>query len=406
MTAEMTAARTAPLPAGPNALAPGRRAGVLSRAQAGLTMIELMVSMTIGLLIVGAVLYVYLGSRGAYRTSKSTSRIQEAGRFGTDAILRDVRQVGYVGCGSRISLQTYAAPQINEVANPPPLPVTSPPPWTLSSLGQWILGYSAVSYVPGAAVSWPPPAGLAIPRVAGDVLALPIVTSAPLMMVKDPDPAIPAIFLANNCGKITTDALLMVSSCTMAAVLRVSNAPDTTAASCPAAGVVPGGVEFDHKAMDVNGKTVNGNPPNNSTALTLPLDPAVTMAAMPSVVGFDLVNYYVGQFPGNVRPPALYRYSAVAGAPEEIIDHVENLCAVYGVGGAGNVVFQTADQVSANNAWPNVVSVRFSLMVAGDELGAVDAPQTLPFCGTNITAPDTRLRQVFTATAALRDRLQ
>ncbi|SPE32877.1 conserved hypothetical protein [Burkholderiales bacterium] len=370
-------------------------------------MVELMVSMTIGLLIVGAVLYVYLGSRGAYRTSKSTSRIQEAGRFGTDAILRDVRQVGYIGCGSRISLQTYAPPQINEIANPPPLPVTSPPPLTMSSLGLVVLGYSATSYQPGAAVSWPPPPGLTIPRTAGDVLVLPIATSAPLAMVRDPDPAIPAIFLANNCGKITTDSLLMVSSCTMATALRVSNAPDTSPAACPANGaVVAGGVEIDHRAQDVNGNTVNGNPPNNSTALTLPLQPALTMTAMPSVQAFDEVSYYVGQFPGNVRPPALYRYSAVVGAAEEIIDHVENLCAVYGVAGGGNILFQTADQVSLNNAWPNVVSMRVSLMVAGDELGAVDAPQTLPFCGVNVTAPDTRLRQVFTATGALRDRLQ
>jgi type IV pilus assembly protein PilW len=395
---------TAPLPAAIGARTPSRCGG----AQAGLTLVELMVSMTIGLLIVGAVLYVYLGSRGAYRTSKSTSRIQEAGRFGTDAILRDVRQVGYIGCGSRISLQSYAPPQINEIANPPPLPVTTPPPLTMSQLGLVVLGFSASSYQPGAAVSWPAPPGLTVPRTAGDVLVLPITTSAPLGMVKDPDPTVPAIFLANNCGgKITTDSLLMVSSCTMATVLRVSNAPDTTATACPANGaVVAGGVRVEHGAVDVNGKTVNGNPPNNSTALTLPLQPALTIAAMPSVQAFDEVSYYVGQFPGNVRPPALYRYSAVAGAAEEIIDHVENLCAVYGVAGAGNVVFQTADQVSQNNAWPSVVSVRISLMVAGDELGAVDAPQTLPFCGANITAPDTRLRQVFTATGALRDRLQ
>ncbi len=373
--------------------------------QRGLTLVELMVSITIGLLIVGAVLYVYLGSRGAYRTSKSSSRVQEAGRFGLDAMMRDVRLTGFIGCGSRVSLANFQPQQIYQIANPP---------LNFSTPQQAILGYAATSYAASGTVpSWSPPATLQVPWYRGDVLTLRVSTGTPALMAKDPDPAIPAIFLANNCSRIKTGDYVLVSSCTMTTVLRVSNAPPATPDACTGTNVP---VEIDHAATAVNGKIVNGNPPLNSTAL-LPPGPGPTSVlstrARASAQPFDEVTYYVGQLAG--RPaPALYRYSAANEASEEIIDHVENMSIVYGVdAGGGNVVFSTADQVTAAGEWDKVISVRVSLLAVGDELGAVDPGQTLAFGALNASiAPatlsftDTRLRQVFTATGALRDRLQ
>jgi len=382
----------------------------------GLTLVELLISITIGLLIVGAVLYVYLGSRGAYRTSTSTSRVQEAGRFGLDAILRDVRQAGFIGCGSRLSPATFQPQGIYQIANPP-LGFTAP--------AQAVQGYAATTYQSGASTPWPLAPALKVQWYAGDVLVLRVAVGAPVMLARDPDPTIPAIFLGNNCGRIKTGDYLLVSSCTMATVLRVANAPDASAASCPAApAVVAGGVEVDHGATDVNGNTVNGNAPLKLTALVPPSQPPLSLAGLPTAQAFDEVSYYVGRIPG--RAPALYRYSATAataaatvGLAEEIIDHVENMSVSYGIApvAGGAVVYQDAATVQAANGglgnWGNVISVRISLLAAGDELKAVDAPQSIPFgpssggtSATTLTAPDTRLRQVFTATAALRDRLQ
>ena len=76
-------------------------------------------------------------------------------------------------------------------------------------------------------------------------------------------------------------------------------------------------------------------------------------------------------------------------------------------------MFESAAAVTAANAWPNVVSVRVSLIAVGDQMGIAPAAQSFPFHGAGTggtpvtwTAPDTRLRQVFTVTATLRDRLQ
>ncbi|HYA76308.1 MAG TPA: PilW family protein [Burkholderiaceae bacterium] len=377
------------------------RAQGLSHNQRGLTLVEMMVSVAIGLLVVGAVLYVYMGSRGAYRISKSTSRVQEAGRFGMDAIMHDVREAGFIGCGSRMSLATYQAMAINQVAVPP---------MTLASGAQAIGGYSASSYAPGSTNPWPQPNGISPPWLSGggDVLVLRVATASPVMMVADSNTATPAIYVGDNCAGVTTGDYVLASNCTSAAMLRVSNAPATPAAACTGTGApVPGGVEIDFAPTDVNGNPVNTNAGPA---------PSFSYSTLPSAQRFDEYTYYVGQMPFR-QWPALYRYSLRAGAAEEIIDHVQAMSVYYGVdpGGGGAVQYQSAAQVQAANGgagnWANVTSVRVQLLAAGDDQGVADLPRpALAFGPPNtppaFVPPDTRYWQLFTATAALRNRLQ
>lgn len=70
------------------------------QGQYGLSLIELMISMALGLLVILAVTYVYAGSRTNYRHQESFSAVQEAGRIALETISRDVRMAGYPGCGN------------------------------------------------------------------------------------------------------------------------------------------------------------------------------------------------------------------------------------------------------------------------------------------------------------------
>lgn len=68
---------------------------------AGVSLIELMVSLLIGsLLIVGAVT-VYMQSRNTYRTTDAASRLQETARYALDVIEPDVRMAGFWGLTNR-----------------------------------------------------------------------------------------------------------------------------------------------------------------------------------------------------------------------------------------------------------------------------------------------------------------
>lgn len=71
------------------------------RLMAGVSLIELMVSLVIGsMLIIGAVT-VYMQSRNTYRTNDAAARLQETARYAMDVIEPDVRMAGYWGLTNR-----------------------------------------------------------------------------------------------------------------------------------------------------------------------------------------------------------------------------------------------------------------------------------------------------------------
>lgn len=69
---------------------------ILSK-QRGVTLVELMVGMVIGLFILGATASVYLANREAYRTADIASRLQENGRIALRVITEDLQMAGFMG---------------------------------------------------------------------------------------------------------------------------------------------------------------------------------------------------------------------------------------------------------------------------------------------------------------------
>lgn len=63
--------------------------------QGGLTLVELMVAITLGLLITAVVGYLFVGSFSTYRTQSDSARLQETARFVMDLMGRDIAQAGY-----------------------------------------------------------------------------------------------------------------------------------------------------------------------------------------------------------------------------------------------------------------------------------------------------------------------
>lgn len=84
--------------------------------QKGLSLIELMISMTLGLLIILAVTYVFAGSRANYRHQEALSAVQESGRIALESLTRDIRMAGYPGCGSLTFLQ-HLSPGVSGFSN-------------------------------------------------------------------------------------------------------------------------------------------------------------------------------------------------------------------------------------------------------------------------------------------------
>ncbi|MGQ0620029.1 MAG: PilW family protein [Panacagrimonas sp.] len=62
----------------------------------GFSLVELMISMAIGLLVLAGVATVFLGSRQTYRTQDSMGQVQESGRFLSYLMVPYVRQAGFL----------------------------------------------------------------------------------------------------------------------------------------------------------------------------------------------------------------------------------------------------------------------------------------------------------------------
>lgn len=63
--------------------------------QRAFTLIELMVTMLIGVLLLGGIVVVFVSSQNSVREAQDLSRLQENLRFASDFVVRDVRNAGF-----------------------------------------------------------------------------------------------------------------------------------------------------------------------------------------------------------------------------------------------------------------------------------------------------------------------
>lgn len=74
------------------------KAGSAEPGQAGFSLIELMVAMTLGLILVLGVSHLFLGSKRSFVLQQQLAVAQENARFVLTRISRDLRQAGLFGC--------------------------------------------------------------------------------------------------------------------------------------------------------------------------------------------------------------------------------------------------------------------------------------------------------------------
>ena len=73
----------------------------LRRHSAGMTLIELMVALAIGMFLMVGAVRVFMQGRTTFRVTESVSRLQENGRFALDAVEPDIRMAHFFGLTAR-----------------------------------------------------------------------------------------------------------------------------------------------------------------------------------------------------------------------------------------------------------------------------------------------------------------
>lgn len=356
------------------------------RKQRGLTIIELMVSLAISLIVLSALTYIYVSSRGSYRTNEGLARVQENGRFAMDWLSREIRGAGYYGCVSRGPAPVVIARQFNGFAMGLQAVAGYEWPGTDGQIPAWVATGTA--------------GGKPSNYLRGDVLLLSGMIGTAARILDDNPKAINANIKVDRCIGLKQDDLVLATNCARSTIFRITNNPEpTNANNCP----IAGSGSFN---------TVTDAADNNFND-EFRLNPPYLVSSQAILFKFGAYAYYIGSNPAG--RPALYRTNmdlASTTPTEEVVENIENMDLLFGEDTDGDGFadqYRNAAQV-AN--WQNVVSVRVTMVAVSPDAGATNKPQNYYFGANNAgtavawdTKNDLRLRQVFSSTVAIRNKL-
>ena len=364
------------------------------RRQRGVTLVELMIAMVLGLVLIAGIIQVFLGNRQTYQFNEDLARIQENARFAIDTLNYRTRMAGYLGCIADI-----------DVFNNLDVPDDD----ATFALGEAIRGFEATGTGPGQALNLPAAAGTTAdwgPNVDAALFPAgnPPLTGSDIFLVRNvstestalvpPYQQSAGVFTDAEVDEYARGDILVVTDCQKASLFQVTgNPPGPSSQSV--------GIRVNHSS--------DGVPQPGNDVVVWPSNQQYTAGSELSRMESYMFYVAIGQDGG----PALFQRRLVRVGTnavlqsEELVDGVENMQVLYGVDLNGNLAvdeYRTANNVAD---WEQVASVRISLLMrAPQEYGTETDSQLYDVNGTRVQAPDDRrLRQVYTTTVTIRNRM-
>ena len=324
----------------------------LRKTQLGIGLVEILIAMLLGLVLVGGILQMFSSSQQTHRVHEATSRMQESGRMALEVIARDVRMADFWGCAS----------DLNNVVN---------------NLNNAAAGF--VDFKAGGVDGTDGGSG-------ADTLILRGGFNTGLNVQPPYGPQASAQIKVSTDNGLSQSDILFVSDCTNADIFQVTNMnPDGS-------GVLVHNTGSTTEPGNYN--VTNPGCPGGGNAHCL----SKVYGADASIFRVQQITYTIAT--GSEGEPALFRNG------DEFLDGVEDLQVLYGEDtdgtGAANY-YVPANQVVDMGA---AVSIRFAVITRSQNDNLTGgATQSYDVLGATRTAPDTRLRQTYMSTVAVRNRL-
>jgi type IV pilus assembly protein PilW len=361
--------------------------------QSGLSLVELLIAMALGLLLTLGVTQIYLGSSVTYRQTQGFAHAQESSRFVSAILTPALRSAGSFGCLPQANrpLDSEIDPQLNTDLN-----LTVP-------LGEALRGWEYTGTGPNDSIT-----------LAGGALATP---SAGNWASGTAGTNLPA----SLAGRVVTNSDVVIVNAITPTPATVNAVTGTTGTSISLTGA--SGINVNHVVLATSdassGACFSGglfqnsdDAPDSSITMAGGNTPGLSYGPDTRVYEFTQMAYYIGQ--GTNGEPALFRrLMTPLEDPQELISGVETFQILYGIKSAGsnNAAddYVTADQVAPND-WNSVVSVRFSVMTRSpDDVLDEENDRSFNILGSEVTQAsngDRRARLVSVGTTALRRILQ
>lgn len=354
----------------------------------GVSLVELMIAMLLGLVLIGGIIQVFIGNRVTYAFNEGLSRVQEHGRFALDHVAYTTRMAGHSGCISDIPVHS----NLND-------PNAFRDDIRNGLRGHEFIGtgpnqtYDAPAGVPvpsGNGDDWAPPlppelVGLVIP--GSDVLVVRGVSGVSNPLVA-PFSTSAQLFVAEP-HEFLQGQILVVTDCQKASIFQLTGITG-----------VGFGVNLNHSGQ------ATFDPGNASPLL------AQSYGLGSEVAALDASAFYIGV--GSDAGPSLFQLrlqrlndSISAFQPEELVEGIDTMQVRYGLDTDNDGQIDTWSVAAPGLDWESVLAVEVALLARStEEYGTETDTATYTLSGTRFNpADDRRMRQVFSTTIGVRNRL-
>lgn len=330
----------------------------LRTRQGGMSLVELMIAMVIGLVIIGGAVQIFIANKRTHNVQQAMSRIQENGRFAMFQLTGSLRMTGYSGCRNIVDL-----PAPNVIAD---TDKDKNPDDVQFEPGSVLQGFEAGS-------GWPDKPA-AVTHVGGsDVITLRHASGNGASLTGNTDPNNANIQVDRIPKDTEAGDTLMITDCEDMDIFAATNVS--------------------------NGKKKRTIAHSNKGNVTNKLSKIYGPDAR--VLKLHETTYFLGENPEG--RPALYR-TRIDGAAEELVAGIEDMQILYGEDIDNDRAVDTFRSADAVGDWSGVQSVRISLLArSSGPAGPEEIPYT--FNGVKVDSPgDRRLRKSFATNVAIRNR--
>jgi type IV pilus assembly protein PilW len=391
---------------------------ISARRSTGVSLIELMVAITIALLLTLGLIQIFGATRTSSQMQDGLSRVQENGRFATQFLQRQLRMVGFMGCGSDTGRITQAGFVNHFALYGGDVPDGSPYRFQRSIEAFTAGSMAAPSELPASLDIIDGTDVLILRTLSEDsvpVLGISKTGTVLSVQIGTPDtPFLPAdgeqaILAMQNCRSVdvfagtVTGSTIEIDGAASPNIYLDPTVTDCGAAACP----------WDYRISNafLTAKPIVG--PSRLNAEMHRMEYIALYVAPSSTTGI----------PG-LHMLRLKREGVDLSSPEELVEGVENMQLRFGydenqpsVGAIGS--YRTAAEIAAmgateadvDQAWRGVLSVRVALLVRSPDRATIGSTEdgsdrTYRLIDTDVTAdPPGFMREVYETTIALRNRL-
>ncbi len=335
---------------------------ILNKRQKGMSLIEVMIAMVIGLLLLSGAMTMFMSNQRVYREQNEMGLLQENARFLMHLLVRDIRRAAFVGCVDEITNVTNNLPaadiQVTDIKN-----------FSVSATSNLIEGSeNGANWQPSNSTESIASMITATDGTPSDAITVRYLKSTGILVTGT---------MAGNGDDIITDGIgtladgsyVAIGDCGGTDIFQITTiVGDNTAAT-----ITHGGLS---RTYDDNARMY--------------------------ILG--TYRYGIGNST-NGTGPALWR--TTPAGDEELIEGVESLQILYGEDTSADGLANSFIDAGTVADWSNVVSVKIAvLMRTVDENNTNDDDgTTYSLLGTNVgPINDKRRRRTFSATVEIRNK--